>query len=511
MTESATDMIIIGAGIAGLAAGCYAQMNGYHTKIFERHNQPGGLCTAWQRRGYTFDGCIHYLFGSGPGQPFYQLWQELGAIQGRQFVHHDKLMRLIDPQGQTLIVYSDPHRLENHLIELSPRDRPLIQAFCQGIRTFTNFDLSLLQQQPKALMGPSEWTRLGIKALPFLGPMARWGLLSAQDLANRFKDPFLRRAIPQMFAWPSIPVVVGMSLLASMHNKNAGFPIGGSLAFAQAIEQRYLALGGTIHYNAQVERVLVERDRTIGIRLYNNDEYFSNRVISACDGHSTVFDLLGGKYTSLCIKRIYNGHLPVHSQLQVSLGVNRDFSHQPHWTTYLLNRPVVIAGENRYDISVKHYCFDPSLSPPGKSVVIVMLTTAYQYWQRIYGRSMYNAEEIQESGILIDQLEQFYPGIKADIEFVDVATPLSYERYTGNWQGSNCGWLLNKQTMPLLIAGLPKTLPGLHHFYQIGQWVEPGGSVPVVAMSGRNIIQQICHEDRKAFKAMIPQATREGL
>ena len=128
MTESATDMIIIGAGIAGLAAGCYAQMNGYRTKIFELHNQPGGLCTAWQRRGYTFDGCIHYLFGSGPGQPFYQLWQELGAIQGRQFIHHDKLMHLIDPQGQTLIVYSDPHRLENHLIELSPRDRPLIQS-----------------------------------------------------------------------------------------------------------------------------------------------------------------------------------------------------------------------------------------------------------------------------------------------------------------------------------------------------------------------------------------------
>jgi phytoene dehydrogenase-like protein len=34
----------------------------------------------------------------------------------------------------------------------------------------------------------------------------------------------------------------------------------------------------------------------------------------------------------------------------------------------------------------------------------------------------------------------------------------------------------------------------------IGQWVEPGGSVPVVAMSGRNIIQQICHEDNKVFE-----------
>ena len=55
----ADSIIIIGAGIAGLAAGCYAQMNGYKTKIFELHELPGGLCTAWERKGYVFDGCIH--------------------------------------------------------------------------------------------------------------------------------------------------------------------------------------------------------------------------------------------------------------------------------------------------------------------------------------------------------------------------------------------------------------------------------------------------------------------
>lgn len=42
------------AGIAGLSAGCYARMNGYKTTIFEAHTIPGGLCTAWTRKGYTF-------------------------------------------------------------------------------------------------------------------------------------------------------------------------------------------------------------------------------------------------------------------------------------------------------------------------------------------------------------------------------------------------------------------------------------------------------------------------
>jgi phytoene dehydrogenase-like protein len=136
--KNSADIIIIGAGIAGLAAGCYAQMNGYRSQIFEMHHQPGGLCTAWQRQGFVFDGCIHYLFGSGQGQPFYRLWEELGVVPQQQFFHHEELLRVSEPNGKTLIVYSNPDRLEQHLTELSPNDRRLISDFCGGIRAFTN-------------------------------------------------------------------------------------------------------------------------------------------------------------------------------------------------------------------------------------------------------------------------------------------------------------------------------------------------------------------------------------
>jgi phytoene dehydrogenase-like protein len=43
------------------------------------------------------------------------------------------------------------------------------------------------------------------------------------------------------------------------------------------------------------------------------------------------------------------------------------------------------------------------------------------------------------------------------------------------------------------------TLPGLKDFYLTGQWVEPGGGLQIVATSGRNIIRQICAEDKKEF------------
>ncbi len=498
-------IIIIGAGPAGLAAGCYARMNGFRTHIFESHFLPGGLCTAWERKGYTFDGCIHYLFGSGDGQPFNRMWQELGAVQGRPMINHDEYQRITDGH-KTLIVYADPDRLEAHMRELSPADAPLIRAFCHGVRQFTRFDMSGMYEQPKSLLGAQGWRRLGMKMLPFALPLLRWGRLPMKELAARFKDPFLRRAVVQMFSWEEAPAMMGMSLLAYMHTGNAGFPAGGSLEFARALERRYLALGGEIHYEAQVEKILTENGRATGVRLYNDEVHTADYVISAADGRTTIFDMLGGEYVNRKIRNMYNGSLPMHSQVQISLGVNRDLSAEPHWVTHLLDRPVLVIGEERHDVGVKHYCFDSSLAPAGKSVVEIMIRSGYGYWQHLYGRKIYDTEQRQVSDIMIDLLEQWHPGIGQSIEYVDEATPLSYERYTNNWRGATSGWLLSKETLPLLLRGVDKTLPGLKNFYMAGHWVEPGGTVTLAAASGRNAIQLICHEEGQPFEAQLPDS-----
>lgn len=492
--------IIIGAGIAGLATGCYAQMNGFKTKIFELHNLPGGLCTAWQRKGYLFDGCIHYLIGSGKGQPFYSMWQELGAVQGRRIINHSEYQRLTDG-NKSLIVFADPDQLEAHLLELSPQDAAPIRDFIRGVRQFAGFDLSLMYKIPKPLMQPLDWRAYGMKMLPFVPALAKWALTSCAQFAQQFKDPFLRRAIPQMFSWEEAPVMMGMMLLAYMQTGNAGFPAGGSLEFARAIEKRYTDLGGEIYYDSQVEKILVEEDRAVGVRLYNNQIHRADYVISAADGRSTIFDMLGGQFTNRKIRRMYDGHLPTHQMVQVSVGVKRDLSGEPHWVTHLLDEPILLAGEERREIGVQHYCFDPSLAPLGKSVIELIVRTNYNYWQNIYGRHIYDTEQSEVSDIIIEQLKKWYPGIDEDIEFVDEATPLSYERYTGNWMGATTGWLLAKETVPMMILGVPKTLPGLRNFYMAGQWVEPGGMVTLAAASGRNAIQLVCHQEGIPFRA----------
>ncbi|HVN56653.1 MAG TPA: NAD(P)/FAD-dependent oxidoreductase [Anaerolineaceae bacterium] len=491
-------IIIIGAGIAGMAAGCYAQMNGYKTRIFELHNLPGGLCTAWERAGYTFDGCIHYLFGSGEGQPFNSMWKELGAVQNRSMVNHSEYQRLTDGQ-KTLTVYVDPDRLEAHLLELSPGDAGVIRPFIDGIRRLGRFDLAAMYTKAKPLMNLFDWRTLGFKMMPFAPALARWATLSCGEFGRKFKDPFLRRAVPQIFSWDEAPVMMGMMLLAYMHSGNAGFPVGGSLAFARAIEKRYLDLGGEIYYRGQVEKILTENGRAVGVRLYNDEIYRADFILSAADGHGTIFDMLGVEFTDRRIRRMYDGHLPTHKMMQISLGVRRDLSAEPHWVTHLLDEPLLLAGELRSEIGVKNYCFDPSLAPAGKSVIELIVRTNYAYWQHIYGRGPYDSEQRQVSDIIIDQLEKWMPGLHSDIEFTDEATPLSYERYTNNWMGATCGWLLTKQTMPMMIFGVPKTLPGLRNFCMAGQWVEPGGTVTLAAASGKNAVQYICAQDGKRF------------
>ena len=496
-------ILIIGAGIAGLTAGCYGQMNGYRTQIFESHSKPGGLCTSWKRQEYTFDGCIHWLVGSGPGTSLHRIWEELGAVQGRRIVDHEEFSRFEGPGGKCFIVYTDIDRLEQHMKELSPADSRVIDELCNALRSFARFDIPL-----DTLKGLFSGLGMFFKMLPFIRAMNKYGKISVQDFAARFSDPFLRESFALSFdvGEPDYPMAWILMNLARMHNRAAGYPIGGSLEFSQAIEHRYLDLGGEIHYKSPVEKVLVENDRAVGVRLADGSEHRAGIVISAADGRTTIFDMLAGKYVNDEIRGYYDEWGVYQPVIQVSLGVARDLSGEPHTVIYPLEEPVTVAGEVRERLSVRHYCYDPTMAPSGKSVVVVTLLSNYGYWKHLLQEpGGYEGEKEQVADVVIAQLETRFPGITGQIEAVDVATPATYERYTGNWQGSYQGWMDTTETVGMMMrGGMSKTLPGLANFYMVGQWVYPGGGLPGAAMSGRSGVQIICKEDERPFVSQVP-------
>jgi phytoene dehydrogenase-like protein len=458
-------IIIIGAGLAGLSAGCYAQMNGYRTRIFELHNIPGGLCTSWKRKGYTIDGCIHWLSGSRSGTLF-RFYKELGAVQGRRIVDYEEFIRVEGVGGKTLIVYADLDRLEQHMKELSPADAGVIEEICNAARLFASYEMPA--EKPRELMGLPDMLKMR-RIKPMIQSMRKYSKVPMQDYASRFSDPFLREAFPLIFeAFPDTPMAILLITLANLHNQNSGWPVGGSLEFARAIEQCYLDLGGEVQYKTRIEKILVEYDRAAGVRLTDGTEHSADMVISAADGHTTIYDMLDGKYLNKKIRGYYDEWPLYEGYIQISLGVARDFSNEPHALILPFEEPINVGDETRSWAHLRHYCYDPAMAPSGKSVVTVsFLGTKYKYWKKLYeDRERYKAEKQGLADAVIDQLEKRFPGIKGEIEVVDVATPVTYERYTGNWQGSYMGW---RQTTETMTKSMSRTLSGLGSFFMAGQ------------------------------------------
>lgn len=498
----AKSVIIIGAGVAGLAAGCYGRINGYETCIFEMHDKPGGLCTAWERKGYTIDGCLHWLVGSAPGTGLYTLWQELGALQGQQVINLDQFYRFEAADGKAFTFYTDIDRLEAHMKEVAPEDAKFISECAKVMRRFTRFEMPV--NKAPELYSPFEGLKLMVKIIPYLGAMRKWGRMTMSDFAMHFKSPLLRDAWEQVWM-PEFSSVFMLMTLAMMHQKRAGYVLGGSIKLSRALEKRYLDAGGEIRYKSKVAKILVENDRAVGVNLADGSEHKADYVISAADGHATIFDMLEGKYINDKIRGYYD-KMPIFQPLiYIGLGVNRSFEDMPKIISGLvieLDKPVVIAGEERKWLNVRIHNFDPSLAPPGKTLLTVMFMSNYNYWGPLrQNMAHYREEKEKIADTVISLLEKRFPGISAQVEMKDVATPVTFHRYTGNWQGSFEGWLMTPETVTL---NMSKTLPGLDCFYMIGQWVQPGGGLPSGAMTGRYAIQFLCKRDKKPFVTTIP-------
>jgi len=488
---------IIGSGIAGLSAGCYLQMNGYDTQIFEAHNLPGGVCTSWTRKGYTIDNCIHWLVGSSPNDDFYRLWNELVDMKGRRFVDSEEWMRVETPDGRYVRVFTDIDRLEQEMLEKCPADEGLIKPFTSAVRRFMGFRLPI--EKAEETYGPVDGLKMMFGLLPFMRQLKKWSSISMQQYADRCKDPLLKRTFESMFI-PETNVLFLIMTIVWMHKRSAGYPIGGSLEFARQIEKRYLELGGKINYKSRVAKISVKNDAATGIVLDNGEEHASDIVVSAADGHSTIFDMLDSRYMDAKVNGYYDDYETFPSYLMVSFGVARKFDDYPRIIVLGHKQPLTVDPETKCEgVMARIFSFDPTLAPEGKTVITAMITSReHEYWSDLKRTApeKYKAEKKRIAEEVLELLEKRFGDVRSKVEMTDVSTPATVMKYTSNWKGSFEGWLW---TPRVGFSGMRKTLPGLEHFYMAGHWVEPGGGLPTALKSGRNVTQMICKKDKKKF------------
>jgi phytoene dehydrogenase-like protein len=498
ITEEVKDMskslIVIGAGMGGLAAGLYGQLNGYDTHIFEMHNQPGGQCTAWKRKGYTFDGCIHHLLGCSSFSRIYDLWNELGAMP-REQAYTRECVSVVSPEGKMFNDYWDPEKLEGHLKELSPHDAKAIDDYVKGIMVFAREDF-----MGKAMYG----SKVDLaKAVFKMAPAYKLLRLTMEQYAAKFTDPFLRRAFPMLeYSMPIMPFLLHVAKHAYGYRKDIAWPVGGALEFSRSIAKRYEQLGGELHYRSKVEKISTEGNRAVGVKLEDGSEHRADIVISNADGRKTILNMLEGRYIDDHIRKWCeepDDETPF--AVMVFLGVDRDLSQEPSALVMLLAKPVEIAGHVLNSLETQTYGFDKTMAPQGKGVIKVEIPSSYKYWKDLYkDRDRYGEEKRKVADTVIDLLEDYFTGIKGQVEVVDVPTIMTWERYMGGTHGFNNMPKKKANITASLFGDWVATLPGLNNFYMTGQWATMAGALPGNAGSGRDTMAAICRKDGRQFK-----------
>ena len=491
-------LIIIGAGLAGLATGCYARMNGYAARILEHHTDPGGVAKAWQHKDYLIDGGVHYLMGHRPGLACHDLYRELGVFKNRTYPDLTDYVHFIDePSGNRVSFTGDLELLASDLKKIAPEDAKLIDEFIAGVRALQKTDMFKMMETPTELLGffgrfKQMW---GLrKSLRYLGGSYNTPIV---DFAKQAKNPSLRRMLTHLFL-PEVPAWFILMTLALLASRQMGFLQGSCADFTESLTDRFESLGGTLVFNATVKEIIVENDRAVGVRLADGTEQRADVVVSAGDGYSTIYQMLGGRYTGKQIDKCYRTWKRLRPLMTISFGVNRDFSKEPSLNFILLQEDMKIGNVVVDGFPLRFFNYGASFAPPGKTVVQVLLITDWKYWNDLLqtDRAQYEAAKKVVTAETLAKLEAHYPGITAQVEVTDIATPHTTWRYTLNHEGAFMGWA---PTPKALRTPLKKMLPGLDNFYMAGQWVMPGGGVPPCFYSGRHVIQLLCKRDGKKF------------
>ncbi|MDF3001890.1 MAG: amine oxidase, partial [Bacillota bacterium] len=330
-----------------------------------------------------------------------------------------------------------------------------------------------------------------------LGNM-KWFKVSMAEFAERFRDPFLKKAFPLLvYSNPEVPVFLHMMRHASGYNGDIAWPVGASSAFVDGIVKQYEGLGGVICLRRKVDKIITENGRAVGIRLTDGTEEFADMIISNADGRKTLMELLGGDFMDDTL-RSYCGKPADLSEFAVTvyLGVNRDLAKEPSSMILLLDDPVTLGDQEFTSLEMQTYGYDKTMAPEGKGVIKVEFRSTYSYWKKLStNKEDYNSEKKRVADRVIGLLETRFPGITDQVEAADVSTLLTWERFMGGTHGFNNAPSKEPDFISSMVSPKGMTVPGLKNFYFTGIWTTGAGALFLNALSGKKAIKKICKEN----------------
>lgn len=495
-------VIIVGGGISGLTAGIVLQKSGFETHIYEKNPIGGGELTGWKRDGIYIDNCIDWLTNSkADDSEMYALWKDIGMLgEDIKMCSKDKFFSYT-ADGKTVTFWRDLERTRKEMLEISPDDEENIEKFINTVKIGEVFTVPA--NKPMDKFGLKELK----KFMPFLKGMGAirkaYAGMSLQDLADSFKSPVIGKAFTMMHPanTQAFSFIVSYATITS---GSGDIPVGGSLAAALRICDRYKEVGGTLHTNCPVKKIVIAGKAASGVLLEDGTEVNADYVIAATDANHCFTKLLPAEYMPKKMKAVFDDkdHYSTFSKFHAIYLIDGKVGIPEDTSFWKCDGPMI--GRTKMNAcGTLCYDYDPETYPTEDKTLIQVKVIQYLEdcleWIDLASKdkAAYDARRKEYADRLMAEIVKRYPEAEGKIRLIDTWTPATYASHCNSYNGAYMSFVADKDSKTVTTPGVIKQLKNV---FLAGQWNMGSGGLPPAAVQGKFAAWRICKKEGVACK-----------
>jgi all-trans-retinol 13,14-reductase len=501
------DAVIIGSGLGGLSCAAAFARQGFRPLVLEKHDRAGGYATSFTRPGgFVFDVSLHSTT-AGERDGAHNLIPGFPEISSVEFVAHPNLYRAVFPDYDFRVPQKNLQGYIDLLTGLFPDEAAGIRSLFDDMKGFTNDINKFVSAGGQVDMSrfPMDFPYL------FQNYTRTWG----QMVDARITNPKLKAVVSTQWGYYGLPPSKLAALYYAMPaigylEAGGYYPRGRSQDISNAFVDFIEKKGGKVLLKTPVEKILVDGDTARGVMTKDGKNYAGKVVVSNANAYDTFHTMLdGGEALAEYIAKLDRYSVSL-SSFQIFLGLTQDLVREAGiedseiFVAAGYDDEAAYEGARKADVENGGYgltLYDKifeGYSPKGKNTINIIALQGYEHWEKYAAdyrkgeKTAYRAEKERMARILIEKTEKrFLPGLSKAIEVMEIGTPLTNTRYTGNYRGAVYGW---DQTVDNSGASrLPHKTP-VKNLFLAGAWTRPGHGYSAVVWSGLECFGEIMKE-----------------
>lgn len=478
------NVIVIGAGIAGLTASIKLLNKGHKVFLIEKNENVGGLCSGFFVNDHYVDICLHWLMGTQTGNSVNDIWREVGALSDDVKILSLPTLGSFEYEGTTITFHRDLNKAEAEWTEISPNDKKAIHQFFETVKAVANLmKVAMGKDSRKAKL--MDIVKLSPQSATIYKSMKQ----SREEYAQNFVSPALRFAITHCQAGYN-NMFFFFDLYGIFSKGNADLPEGGAYYMVERMKNKFLELGGTLLLNTCAEEIIIKDEKAYTVKTSHgllNADY----VISAIDPYYTYNKLLNGNYSSRLYKSRDNAidKNTISSCFNVYITVEGDISNLDVPTGLHIS-PIKVGTKETDFMLVRPYHYDSHFVKDGKTVVSLFIDqdhNDYMYYHSLNDED-YKKEKERITKDMIDSFLLRYPEFKEKTGFLTSFGPIEISKRVNTSYGSFQSFSFTDKSTYYINNGKIK---GIENMFLIGQWTRSIGGTPTALLSANEIVKYI--------------------